>query len=69
MKSKIPSTVPASLGSADDQEKMRQKVFRLTPAQDRHLKEFCARTDKSIQDVVLEGIDSVLAANGFPPLR
>lgn len=48
---------------------MRQKVFRLTPAQDRHLKEFCARTDMSIQDVVLDGIDMLLVSKGGTPLR
>lgn len=48
---------------------MRQKVFRLTPIQDRQLKEFCARTDLSIQEVVLDGIDKILASRGFPTLR
>lgn len=69
MKSKISSSSVASADNEDTQEKMRQKVFRLAPAQDRQLKEFCARTDMSIQDVVLEGIDMVLASKGFPPLR
>lgn len=69
MKSKIPSSPIAPTDNEDAQEKMRQKVFRLAPAQDRQLKEFCARTDMSIQDVVLEGIDMVLASKGFPPLR
>lgn len=50
------------------EEKMRQKVFRLTPAQDRKLKEFCAHSDKSIQDVVMEGINLVLKAKGLPPI-
>lgn len=68
MKQNTQPKVPANMGGHDEQEKMRQKVFRLTPAQDRHLKEFCARTDTSIQNVVLEGVDAVLAANGFAPL-
>lgn len=68
MKSKTSSTSP-NLAGPDEQEKMRQKVFRLTPAQDRQLKEFCARADLSIQDVVLEGIDHVLVSKGYPPLR
>ena len=69
MKSKPKSAVAGAIDMPDEQEKMRQKVFRLTPTQDRRLKEFCARTDMSIQDVVLEGIDAVLAAKGYPPLR
>jgi hypothetical protein len=69
MKSNIPSSPVASTANEDTQKKMRQKVFRLAPAQDRQLKEFCAKTDMSIQDVVLKGIDMVLVSKGFPPLR
>lgn len=49
-------------------EKMRQKVFRVTPAQDRKLKEFCAHSDMSIQDVVITGINLVLKAKGLPSI-
>lgn len=45
---------------------MRQKVFRLTKAQDIKLKEFCAHTDLNIQDVVLEGINMVFKSKGLP---
>jgi hypothetical protein len=50
------------------EEKMRQKVFRVTPAQDRKIKEFCAHSDRSIQDVVMEGINLVLKAKGLPSI-
>jgi hypothetical protein len=49
-------------------EKMRQKVFRVTPAQDRKIKEFCAHSDMSIQDVVIEGINLVLKSRGLPSI-
>jgi hypothetical protein len=45
---------------------MRQKVFRLTKAQERRLKEFCAHSDMTIQEVVLEGINLVFKAKGLP---
>jgi len=45
---------------------MRQKVFRVTKAQDIRLKEFCAHTDLSIQDVVIEGIKMVFKSKGLP---
>lgn len=45
---------------------MRQKVFRVTKAQDIKLKEFCAHTDMNIQDVVLEGINMVFKSKGLP---
>lgn len=64
----IPATVtPAPVPKASD-DKMRQKVFRLTPAQDRRLKEFCAHSDLTIQDVVTEGINLVLKQRGLPQL-
>lgn len=69
MKTSTSPVKPTILDATDEPEKMRQKVFRLTPTQDRRLKEFCARTDMSIQDVVLEGIEAVLASKGYPPLR
>jgi hypothetical protein len=50
------------------EEKARQKVFRLTPAQDRKLKEYCAHSDTTIQDVVIEGINMVLKSKGLPPI-
>jgi hypothetical protein len=68
-----PAAVPVASKPADqvaiaEGEKLRQKVFRVTPAQDRKLKEFCAHSDMSIQDVVLEGINLVLKAKGLPPI-
>jgi len=48
---------------------MRQKVFRLTPAQDRQLKEFCAREDLNIQDIVMEGLNMAMTARGSSPLN
>lgn len=61
------STPAVSAPSATD-DKLRQKVFRLTPAQDRRLKEFCAHSDMSIQDVVLQGLSLVLKGRGLPEL-
>jgi len=47
---------------------MRQKVFRVNAAQDRKLKEFCAHSDMTIQDVVIEGINLVLKSRGLPSI-
>lgn len=58
------AAAPAAL-SAVSSDKMRQKVFRLTPAQDRQLKEFCAHQDLTIQDVVLDGIKQVFKERGL----
>lgn len=49
-------------------DKMRQKVFRVNAAQDRKLKEFCAHSDMTIQDVVIEGINLVLKSRGLPSI-
>lgn len=57
---------PTPTPAAD--EKPRQKVFRLTPAQDRELKKYCAHSDTTIQDVVIEGINMVLKSKGLPPI-
>lgn len=62
------ASTPAMPELAVSDEKLRQKVFRLTPAQDRRLKEFCAHSDMSIQDVVLHGLDLVMKERGLPPL-
>ena len=66
----LPSTSPSSAASPVGQqhEKARQKVFRLTPAQDRKLKEYCAHSDTTIQDVVIEGLNMVLKSKGLPPI-
>lgn len=45
---------------------MRQKVFRITKAQDIRLKEFCAHTDMTIQEVVIAGIELVFKDKGLP---
>ena len=62
-----PTSAPAAVAAGPD-EKPRQKVFRLTPAQDRKLKEYCAHSDTTIQDVVIEGINMVLKSKGLPPI-
>jgi len=66
----LPSTspVPAASPVVQQEEKARQKVFRLTPAQDRKLKEYCAHSDTTIQDVVIEGLNMVLKSKGLPPI-
>jgi len=69
MKSKPNSTAVAPPSAADGAAKMRQKVFRLTPAQDRQLKEFCAREDLNIQDIVMEGLNMAMTARGSSPLN
>lgn len=48
--------------------KMKQKVFRLTLAQDRRLREVCVQTDLSMQTIVLRGINMVLYKKGLPKL-
>lgn len=48
--------------------KLRQKVFRLNPDQDRALKQYCAASDTTIQDLVVEGINMVLKSKGLPPI-
>jgi hypothetical protein len=58
---------PAVAASAQE-EKLRQKVFRLTPAQDRELKQHCGKLDTTIQDLVLQGINMVLKDKGLPPI-
>ena len=60
-------TAPDAPG-AQPADKLRQKVFRVTAAQDRKIKEFCAHSDMSIQDLVLEGINLVLKSKGLPPI-
>lgn len=50
------------------EEKTRQKVFRVTPSQDRELRARCAMLDTTIQDLVVEGINTVLKAKGLPPI-
>lgn len=60
------TSIPAPAQATD--EKPRQKVFRLTPAQDRELKKYCAHSDTTIQDVVIEGINMVLKSKGLPPI-
>lgn len=59
------ATAGLALGTG---EKMRQKVFRLTPAQDRELKKYCGSSDITIQDMVLEGINMVLKSKGLPSI-
>jgi hypothetical protein len=50
------------------QTELRQKVFRLTPAQARALKKFCADSDMTMQEVIIEGINLVLKARGLPTI-
>lgn len=59
---------PALLEPESVQEPVQQKVFRLTKPQARALKKFCADSDMTMQDVVLEGINMVLKSRGLPPI-
>ena len=65
-----PATVLAALPSVPEAtaEKLRQKVFRVTAAQDRKIKEFCAHSDMTTQDLVIEGINLVLKSKGLPTI-
>lgn len=66
-----PTVVPsAELAAAarPPADKLRQKVFRVTAAQDRKIKEFCAHSDMTTQDLVMEGINLVLKSKGLPPV-
>lgn len=64
----VASAIPVPTPTQAGDEKPRQKVFRLTPAQDRELKKYCAHSDTTIQDVVIEGINMVLKSKGLPPI-
>lgn len=69
----LPAASPAPAASAatptpGPDEKLRQKVFRLTPAQDRELKKYCGASDTTIQDLVVEGINMVFKSKGLPPI-
>lgn len=53
------------------QDKIRskiQKVFVLTPEQNRQLKDYCNQTDSTVQAVTIEGINMVLRSKGLPEL-
>lgn len=50
------------------QDPLQQKVFRLTKSQARALKKFCADSDMTMQDVVIEGINLVLKSRGLPTI-
>lgn len=63
-----PAAKPEPIEPESAQEVLRQKIFRLTPAQDRALKKFCADSDMTMQDVILEGINRVLTARGLPTI-
>ena len=67
---KQPDPVQASLPDVEPEqvEKLRQKVFRLTPTQDRELKQYCGKLDTTMQDLVLEGINLFLKSKGLPPI-
>lgn len=61
--------VAASVAELADKEKpTRQKVFRVTPTQERDLRKRCADLDITIQDLVVEGINMVLKSKGLPPI-
>lgn len=59
---------PAPQPAAAPEAKLRQKVFRLTPDQDRALKQYCAASDTTIQDLVVGGINMVLKSKGLPTI-
>lgn len=66
-----PTVVSSAEQIASDRppaDKLRQKVFRVTAAQDRKIKEFCAHSDMTVQDLVVEGINLVLKSKGLPPI-
>lgn len=69
---KLPAASPSVevLAVSGDQpvDKLRQKVFRVTPVQDRKIKEFCAHSDMTVQGLVMEGINLALKAKGLPPI-
>lgn len=60
--------VPPTPEAPPHDEKPRQKVFRVTPTQDRELRSRCGTLDTTIQDLVLEGINMVLKSKGLPPI-
>lgn len=51
-----------------EKEKLRQKVFRVTAAQDRELGKRLADLDTTMQDLVLDGINVLLKSKGLPPI-
>jgi hypothetical protein len=51
-----------------EKEKLRQKVFRVTAAQDRELTKRLADLDTTMQDLVLESINILLKSKGLPPV-
>jgi hypothetical protein len=63
-----PDPAPPMLEPESLQEPVQQKVFRLTKSQARRLKKFCADSDMTMQDVVIEGINLVLKSRGLPPM-
>lgn len=63
-----PPAAPPPAAEPVQDVKLRQKVFRLNPDQDRALKQYCAASDTTIQDLVVEGINMVLKSKGLPPI-
>jgi hypothetical protein len=63
-----PDPPPVLLEPESLLEPVQQKVFRLTKSQARALKKFCADSDMTMQDVVLEGINMVLKSRGLPTI-
>ncbi len=64
-----PAPSPAALLEPETpDEPVQQKVFRLTKSQARALKKFCADSDMTMQDVVMEGIRLVMKSRGLPPI-
>lgn len=64
-KVQAPVPVPAA---KPEKEKLRQKVFRVTAAQDRELGKHLAELDTTMQDLVLDGINALLKSKGLPPI-
>lgn len=64
----VPLEPAQAVSNTETADKLRQKVFRVTPAQDRKIKEFCAHSDMTVQDLVLEGINLVLKTKGLPSI-
>lgn len=63
-----PAPKPVLLEPESATEPVQQKVFRLTKSQARTLKKFCADSDMTMQDVVIEGIRLVMKSRGLPPM-
>lgn len=63
-----PEAPPALMEPESLEEPVQQKTFRLTKSQARALRKFCADSDMTMQEVVVEGINLVLKSRGLPTI-